>query len=667
MLLYIIFLSFTLFNYRIASKISNKNFDEILITGFSIQALSIICSGYILSAFNLWDNVYLWSILPFFISFSTFTFFKYIIYLPTIQHKSSFRLIGSSIQQLHEIYKQQRKTEKILFACIFIGIILIAVCQFFLLFYLPPNEWDSMTGHLNRILYFVQNHSTKHFVGTNWNIDTYPKSFSSIQFYPFLMGGFNEHLFKLPNLIAYWMLFIGCYAILKQLHVAFKVRLLSACLILFTPIILIQSTTSDTDIVLGAYLVCGLYFLIRYFICSEIYYIYFTNLVFAVALSHKITFVFAIPSILILSSFIIRLKDIQVNYNHVKHLCASCIFYIIISLPTGYVANIIYYGHPIGPNTATKHQSIERAGNINTLLIHGSKNIARYFFDLLNFDGLRNIQFIENFQEILNHQVRNIDHFFNWGLETSTIFTIIPFDYSRKFEFYNGTPIYGAIFILILLPSVLLLGTKKRPNIYYLFFLAFLLHFMALAYTAAYDPWKGRYMISSLVFLLPVSSLFINKLVNANRYLFLLLAYIVIIASAWSTILYHGRSALITTKNIPTIWGKSRMELLTVTRPDLTKAYTKFDQLVPPNAVIALGTVNDDFEYPLWGNQFTRKLIPINPFEQGLQPIPAEADYLFFSKKVIKPLPNDIRLGTDTSITEHIIVPAEDYYLRKLR
>jgi hypothetical protein len=109
------------------------------------------------------------------------------------------------------------------------------------------------------------------------------------------------------------------------------------------------------------------------------------------------------------------------------------------------------------------------------------------------------------------------------------------------------------------------------------------------------------------------------------------------------------------------------MEHLTVSRPDITKAYARFDSIVPRDAIVALATINDDYEYPLWGKEFRRKLVPINPFEKGLQPIPTEAGYLFFSKKVIKPLPNDIRLGTDTTLNEHIIVRGEDYYLRKLK
>lgn len=666
-MLLIVFFSFVLFNYRIASKIANHNFDEILITGFIIQTGSIITSGYILSLLGCWHSVIAWSILPFFISYLLYLLFKNVIYFPQSYSQSSFKLIGSSIQQLHELYKQQRKTEKLLFAVIFIGIIVISSLQIFLMFYLPPNEWDSMTGHLNRIFYFVQNHSTAHFIGTNWNIDTYPKSFSSVQFYPFIMGNFNEHLFKLPNLSAYWMIFIGFYATLKQLQIAFKTRLLAACLLLFTPIILIQSTSTDTDIVLASYLITSIYFLVRYANSKEPYYIYLFLFSFAIGLSHKITWVFSIPSILVLLLYVrTKTKEIYI-WNQIKHFCLGGIFILILSLPTGYLANIKYYHHPIGPKTAIQHQSIERAGSIHSLLINGSRNTLRYTFDLLNFDGLRNINSIEKYQNLINDQFRIIDQKFNLGLENETQFTIIPFSFHRQFEFVNGTPIYGSLFLLLLIPSIILLFCSKQHNFYYYFFIAFILHFCALAFTAAYDPWKGRYMISSLVYLLPISSILFNKIVSSKKYVYILPVYLIVIASALTTLIYHGRGALVSTHNLPTIWGKSRMELLTVSRPDITKAYQRFDEIVPQNATVALATINDDYEYPLWGSRFTRKLIPINPFEQGLQPIPQEANYLFFSKNVIKPIASDIRLGTDTTLKEHIIVRGEDYYLRKLK
>mgnify|MGYP003396578386 CR=1 FL=1 len=104
----------------------------------------------------------------------------------------------------------------------------------------------------------------------------------------------------------------------------------------------------------------------------------------------------------------------------------------------------------------------------------------------------------------------------------------------------------------------------------------------------------------------------------------------------------------------------------------MTKAYQTYDSIVPQDAVVALGTINDDFEYPLYGAKLTRKLISINPFEQALRPIPKEADYLFYARSVIndtskiKALPTDIRLGSDTTM-KGLIVKGEDYYLRKLK
>ena len=110
----------------------------------------------------------------------------------------------------------------------------------------------------------------------------------------------------------------------------------------------------------------------------------------------------------------------------------------------------------------------------------------------------------------------------------------------------------------------------------------------------------------------------------------------------------------------------NRMQQIAVGRPDIYVPYHRFDELVPDTATVALGTINDDYEYPLYGAKLARRLIPINPFEQGVQPIPKRAQYLFFDKSVIPPRPGDLRLGTDTTM-KNVIVPAEDYYLRKLK
>jgi hypothetical protein len=669
---FIVFITFVLLCIKIASKISNKNFEEIFIIGYILYSASIILSGYILSELNIWNSTISWSIVPFLIIISFHQLFSNSIFQAERLNASSFKITGRAIQKFHEVYKSSTKTERLAFTILLISFILIHLIQLSITFYSPPNEWDSMTGHLNRILYFLQNGSLKHFIGTNWNIDTYPKAFSSIQAYPFLMSNWNEHFFKLPNLSAYWILFIGTYGILKRLAVPFINRVFCASMVLFLPIAIIQSTSTDTDIILAAYLVSYVYFLFSFKQSQQTLYLYLAAIAFSIALSHKITFVFSFFPLFVLLVYIVRnITFISWKYSLKHFILAHLFFILIITLPTGYISNLNHYGHPIGPTTATQHQSIERAGNFKNLLAHGSRNFIRYNLDLINLDGLRNIGVVENFQKSIKPALRRIDEKFNIGLEQETSFTIIPFSFNRRFEFYNGTPIYGVIFIILIIPSIIVLFLRRSKSVYYFFIAAFLLHMLALSFTAPYDPWKGRYMLSSFVFVIPILGNWLNQnsLFQNNRLgkIYLIFSSILISFTGLSTIIFHKRALPFGAYNKPSIFKISRMEALTISRPDIYQAYAKFDSIVPLKAIVALATINDDYEYPLWGPHFSRRLIPINPFEQGLQKIPMEADYLFFAKSVIKPIAGDIRLGTNTSIKEGVIVPGEDYYIRKLK
>ncbi|CAM3285474.1 glycosyltransferase family 39 protein [Aquirufa ecclesiirivi] len=667
---WIAFISFILMNYKVASKISNKNLEEILIIGFTIYTSSIILTGYGLSALDLWNSRILWAIVPFFITSLIYYFFQRPVFAFEMEHISAFKVIGHAIQTTHQTYVKLTGVERFIFACLFWSFLVVCALQITLVFNSPPNEWDSMTGHLNRVIYFLKQGSMSHFIGTNWNIDTYPRSFCSLQVYPFLMSGYNEYLFKLPNIGSYWIISFGIYGILKNLGVKFKTRLFLSMLFLFLPNVLMQSITTETDIVLAAYLCSIVYYLVAYRKQEKTIYLYLAGLTFGLALSHKITFVFSFIPLLILYAYcflpVIQKKAFFV-FKHV--IIAHLLGIVLFVAATGYISNFIHYGHPIGPPTATQHQSVERAGSLGNLFVQGSRNVVRYGFDLFNLDGLRNIMVVEKLNHMMKTPFRVIDQGLHLGLERVTEFTIIPFTFDKRFEFYNGSPIYGSIFIFIILPSILMF--IRRPNwTQGLFLLAFAIHFATLAFTAAYDPWKGRYMISSAIYLFPLlgymaSYIFERKHTWSVNLIFGMVV-VIISLSAIFTLGLNIRALPFTAYGKKSILELDRISALTINRPDITKAYQNFEKLVPNNAIVALGTINDDFEYPLWGEKFSRKLIPLNPFEQGIQAIPAKADYLFFSKQVFKPQQGDVRLGTDTTLVEGVLVRGEDYYLRKL-
>jgi hypothetical protein len=349
-------------------------------------------------------------------------------------------------------------------------------------------------------------------------------------------------------------------------------------------------------------------------------------------------------------------------------LIGICLF----TLPTGYLKNLQVYKHPIGPPTALKHQSIERAGTKKNLLIQGSRNVIRYTIDMVNLDGLRNCDKGEAINDLMKTPLIKLEKKTPLKLEETTDFTIVPFTYHKRFEFFNSNPSWGIFGFAFILPLIflVLIGFIRKGIAYYVLAIAFVLHFLALSFTAAYDPWKGRYMISTAVYAVPFLSLLFTNWNLASIKYGLLKIYVGVvifigILSAILAVYLNERCLPIAAMGRSSAFDTERIAFQTWARPDIMPAYQKFNELVPQTATVAVATINDDYEYPLWGNKLTRKLIVVNPFEKGVQPIPKNAQYLFFAKSVIKPIKGDIRLGSDTTLT-NLIVKGEDYYLRKL-
>ena len=96
------------------------------------------------------------------------------------------------------------------------------------------------------------------------------------------------------------------------------------------------------------------------------------------------------------------------------------------------------------------------------------------------------------------------------------------------------------------------------------------------------------------------------------------------------------------------------MDQLTTNCRKYYEPVKRYEALVPPGATVAVCLLEDALEYPLFGEKLTRTLIPVNSFLKGLQPIPANADFLLFTSQILTPLRDDEFLG-------------ETWYLRKLK
>ncbi|WP_310590340.1 glycosyltransferase family 39 protein [Dyadobacter sp. NIV53] len=571
---------------------------------------------------------------------------------------------------------------KFIFVIMFGTLAIIGITNLILVLFTVPNEWDSMTGHLNRAIRYIQRGTMEHFGGTNWNMDTYPKSVTTIQIYSYLITGKIENAFKLIHHLSYWITIIAVFGTAQRIG-----RNLSAsffCALAYSMFLnfLMQAVTTETDIVLTAYLSCLLYFLFTYYTNRDNRYLYLSGLVFGIVFGHKITFVLLLPSVFIIMVYAVFISpNFRVFFDRfVKLAIAIFLAVLIYTLPTGYIKNIQVYGHPIGPPTALKHQSVERFVTFPNLLKQGTRNVIRYSYEFFNLDGIRNAQWGYDLNTQIRKPIVAMENKLNLRLDEETTYVIVPFMFQRRFDNYNANPYWGVFGFALILPLLLLVFLRVfSSRVHWFLALAFVLNFISVSFSAVYDPFKGRYFIEpglfGVLFLLLLFSNHRLSIIKPRRRVwkgYVLLIVLLACTSAIMAVFLNSRCLPFPAYGSESALKMERIKYQTFARPDITKAYQTYDSIVPQDATIALATINDDFEYPLYGAKLSRRLISINPFEKGLQPIPKDADYLFYAKSVvndssrIKALPTDLRLGSDTTM-KHLAVKGEDYYLRKLK
>ncbi|QDK79617.1 hypothetical protein EXU85_13795 [Spirosoma sp. KCTC 42546] len=673
---------FVVYTGQLSTRICRRSLTEWWLTTFLLGAGSVILTGFVLSALYLTANAPVWAGSV----FITATVIGGILSRLGKQERFSvIPLIRERWQTGRDWFSGLSGYARFIFSILFGTLVIVGVTNVLLVLFTVPNEWDSMTGHLNRVMQYVQRGTMRHFGGTNWNIDTYPKSVCTLQIYSFLMTGHFENGFKFIHHLSYWTAIVAVFGIVQRigqsrLSASFFCALAYALL----PDFLMQSITTETDIVLTAYLSVLLYMLFSYRNTGtqpDSRYLYLAGIAFGIAFGHKITFALLLPSVFVIMIYTVFLSPSwAITFERTWRLAAAIFVGVCLwTLPTGYLKNIEVFGHPIGPPTALKHQSVERAGPLSNLLEQGSRNLIRYGYDHANLDGIRNLAIGAKINHAMRQPIVVLEDKLHMRLDEETDFSIQPFAFDRKFVFYNANPywgIFGFGLIFPLLILVLIGYVRSTPHTYLGF--ALLLHFAALSYSAPYDPFKGRYFIETglfgitflaLVFLHPRTTVD-----HPGRLIWKGYVGFVTILGCLSAVL----CIFLNTRALPFGWtapdGKvfpsafhsDRIQQMTLGRPDIYIPYKRFDELVPDTATVALATINDDYEYPLYGPKLSRRLIAIHPFEQPLRPIPSNAGYLFFDKSVISPQPGDLRLGTDTTMRAAVIVPGEDYYLRKL-
>ena len=225
---------------------NSKRIRESLLKALLVNAVSIVFSTEILNICFKINFVY---ILGFWILLIAFLLFR------LSKHVNQKEKVVELIENI-----KKESTGASLFL---IPIFIILSITLFLALISPVNNTDSLTYHLSRIMYWLQDEHLTHFATNNHRQVAY-NIFSELVILHLYILGKSDFA---ANLVQ-WFSFLGaitaCSLLIKQLGGSIKTQWFGALIVATIPMIVLQATSTQNDLVVSFFVVCGVYFSFKY-------------------------------------------------------------------------------------------------------------------------------------------------------------------------------------------------------------------------------------------------------------------------------------------------------------------------------------------------------------------------------------------------------------------
>ncbi|WP_323293451.1 hypothetical protein [Crocosphaera sp. XPORK-15E] len=562
----------------------------------------LIAWGFLLSTNNSLDNRFLWWVGWLLI----LTIFS-LIFLVPIANSTILQIFKTNFTNHQWLQLNIRAKILVITTVIVIAINLLCAITLY------SHNWDSMTYHLARVMYFIQHKNTSIF-DTNFDWQVLHPVYSSYLNIAFLML-FNEE--RSMTLVQY---FGGLFAALSVMGISLLISgrmiasFLSGCVFLILTNVNLQMTTTQNDLLMTSFLGCSIYFLLLWIRDRKLIFALYSCLSFVITLGIKANaFLYFFPLLILLLSYLYLSGSIRKIY----HLFLIFPLMIAVFFTSGYYQNLIHFGSALGPVEAVNTVSLQNLP-FNSILKIGLENLVRFSSKFLSLDGLPPIKPLNTI---------------NMGMQTLLIypFQMIGIDVYNKelvrVPFNINDPAahedlsYGGLLgFSILWPLVFITLFNKKLRAFLPLSLGAIFFLLSQSFATLYDPWRGRAFIACAIFMVPISTI-IWQDNHKNKILSFLLTLLIIISSfsALTTLTFRQNRHLVPDKSIPSILSMDRIEQLTTNRKNLTEPLKRVTNWIDQYPSLKLYTIlhRSFFVYPLFrGNE----VIPLNGFMSGFQP-----------------------------------------------
>jgi hypothetical protein len=443
----------------------------------------------------------------------------------------------------------------------------------------PPNNWDSMTYHMARVVHWIQNRSVAHYpTHITRQLFSGPWAEYAILHLQILSGG--DRFANLVQWFAMCGCIVGASAIAREFNASSRIQTLAAALAASLPMGILQASSTQDDYVVAFSLVCFVYFGMLLVRTPTLFIALACGSSLGLSMLNKGTaYIFAFP-------FIIWLLSAGLKTNRHKFLKSVIVVGVIaVSLNAGYFwRNYALWGSPLTTDQdKLTNDRISLTGTLSNVTRNIASNTWTPFasVNLLQFQGVKLVHDLLGID--INDPATTLSEAFTPGM------TSLDEDYAG-----NG------LHLILALAAVgfLALRRKSLPQALTPYALSLAGSGLLFCMLLKWQPWGTRLELPLFVLAAPLTALALP--LGNRRWAVTTLAAIMLLCSIpW---LFSNQTRPLWGEQ--SILGADRESLYFAKRPQLLPYYLQAAEYAGNrfscNAIGLVSSNGNTYEYPFW-------------------------------------------------------------------
>lgn len=269
-------------------------------------------------------------------------------------------------------------------------VIAIYVANFAATHAMPVYIADAMSYHLARAAFWLELGSARHFYTNDFRMTEFPPNSSFVSAWIMAFFGRGFAWLHVPQWLAGIALGVGTVALSRSFGLQRAPAVLAGVLVTTAPIVVVQTSTAQNDLIASALTLAALVFAVRFTLApvdgpDRRGNLVYAGAAFGTALGTKLTALYLVPGVAIaLAVLAFRGGDPQAGLRRLLRLGGVLAAGFVLFASYNVVLNLIDFGHPVISAEARKLLQVNYTpANTDPVV-----NVGRYLYQFLDWPGL---------------------------------------------------------------------------------------------------------------------------------------------------------------------------------------------------------------------------------------------------------------------------------------